>query len=67
MEETIRIALQASKQLQALKICTPEDITSRKLAEAYLRYSKTQRVDLQQPAAKLVIEALSNAYPCSRQ
>jgi len=64
VEETIRLPLHASSQPVALKVCVPKGVSSRNLAKAYILYAGRRDTNLARPAAQMVVEALSNAYPC---
>ena len=64
VEETIRLPLYASRQSVAIEICVPEDVSSRNLAKAYTQYARRPDTNLAQPAAQIVVEALSKAYHC---
>lgn len=46
------------------RICAAPDLTARSLADAYIRYATRHPEALSQPAAAVVLEALSLAYPC---
>ena len=65
VEETIRLPLHSHRQPAELRTCAPKGITSRQLTEAYIQYAGRLSTNLSQPAAQIVIEALSNSYPCS--
>ena len=64
VEETIRLPLHASRQPVALKICVPKGESSRALAKAYIQYAGRRDTNLARPAVQVVVEALSNTYPC---
>jgi hypothetical protein len=64
VEETIRLPLYSSRQPGELRICAPKGLTSRELAKVYIQYTGRRGANLAQPAAQIVIEALSNSYPC---
>lgn len=63
-EEAIRLTLHLSGQPVALRICVPDGVTSRNLANAYIQYAGHRDANLTRPAVQVVLEALSNAYPC---
>ena len=64
VEETIRLPLHTSGQPVSLKICVPKGESSRNLAKAYILYAGHRDTNVMRPAAQVVVEALSNAYPC---
>lgn len=64
VEETIRLPMHASGYPVALKTCVPIDVSSRKLVRAYTQYAGRRDAELERPAAQIVVEALSNSYPC---
>lgn len=65
VEETLRVTLKATQPV-AHNICVPEGASSRNLAKAYTIYAGRKGANLAQPAAKVTIEALSNAYACEK-
>ncbi|MBT8120848.1 MAG: hypothetical protein KJN89_14125 [Gammaproteobacteria bacterium] len=66
VEETIRLPSHASSQAVAMKICVPEGVTSRSLAKAYTQHARRSDTNLAQPAAQIVVEALSKSYQCQQ-
>ena len=64
VEETMRLALNASGQQVFQKVCVPEGVSSRNLAKAYTQYAGHRDADLARPAAEVVTAALANAYAC---
>ncbi|MCW9047485.1 MAG: Rap1a/Tai family immunity protein [Gammaproteobacteria bacterium] len=65
VEETIRLTLHSPAQPETLKICLPEDASSRNLAKTYILYAASRDSDLSRPAAQIALEALANTYSCS--
>ena len=65
VEETIRLPLHTTPQPVASKICVPKGVSSRTMGRAYSQYAARRGANLARPAVEVVIEALSNAYPCS--
>ena len=63
VEETVRLPLLSSQPF-AQNICVPKGVSSRNLARAYTKYAGRKDSNLERPAAKVVVEALANAYPC---
>lgn len=62
VEEAIRM-LQGSRQ-PGLRLCTPEDVTASVLANVYVKYGANHKGELPDPAAIVVLHALTDAYPC---
>jgi hypothetical protein len=46
-------------------VCVPPGTTSRTLTGAFIKYASGKGVDLDQPAAAVVIESLENAFACN--
>ena len=44
--------------------CVPAGTNSRALSEAFIRHATKQDVNLEQPAAAVVLEALQRRFPC---
>lgn len=44
--------------------CVPAGTSSRALSEAFVRHATTKDVDLEQPAAAVVLEALQKRFAC---
>lgn len=65
VEETIRLPLYSSSQPVASKICVPKVESSRNLVKAYIQYANRRDANLARPAAQVVVEALTSAYPCT--
>ena len=64
VEEGVRI-LQAQKNIEA-SVCAPKDVSAQALADVYRRYAARHRQQLDRPAAAVVLEALSKAFPCDQ-
>ena len=64
VEETLRFTLHTSGQPAAPKICVPENVSSRTLAQRYIQYAGSRDTNLAPPAAQIAIKALLNSYPC---
>ncbi|WP_156948269.1 Rap1a/Tai family immunity protein [Marinobacterium jannaschii] len=64
VEEAIRLPLQLSVQSPKKTVCVPKGLSSRELAKEYISYAGRRDANLDRPAAQVVIEALSHAYPC---
>lgn len=48
----------------APSVCAPAEITARSLADIFVHYAAGHGSDLSRPAAGVVLNALSAAYPC---
>ncbi len=46
-------------------VCAPANITARSLADTFVKYAAGHGSDLSRPAAGVVLDALSAAYPCA--
>lgn len=45
-------------------LCVPKGTTSREMANLYIKHASGKNIDLNLPAASIVLEALKSAYPC---
>jgi hypothetical protein len=63
VEETVRL-LGASGRSE-LRVCTPGNVTASALAEAFVKYGAGHEGELKDPAAEVVLHALTEAYPCA--
>ena len=48
----------------ARSFCTPPDVSASALAAAFIRYGAEHDDELDRPAARVVLRALQQAYPC---
>jgi len=62
VEEAVRV-LQDQHKLEA-SVCLPEGVSAKALSDVFIRYSANRRQYLDKPAAALVLEALTDAWPC---
>jgi Ssp1 endopeptidase immunity protein Rap1a len=46
------------------QVCIQRELSAREAMEVVHRYINAHRSELQQPASKLVVQALAEAYPC---
>jgi hypothetical protein len=53
--------------LKVAPYCTPDSITPNRLRRAVTKWLQTHPEQLHQPAASLVINALTDAYPCGQK
>ena len=64
VEESARLIRQNVAIENAFMFCAPGDKSSRDFADVYMRFAVRDNVDLNKAAALVVLEALSDAYPC---
>ena len=64
VEESVRL-LGGGSSKSVFRICVPEGVSARKIAEGYVDYTHAKQRSMDQPAAAMVIEALQDRYPCS--
>ena len=65
VEEAVRI-LQQQHKLEA-SVCLPGNVTTRTLSDAFIRYSAKRQQYMDKPAAGMVLEALTETWPCSNK
>jgi hypothetical protein len=65
VEEGVRI-LQMQHRMDK-SVCLPPQVSTRALTNAFIDYTTRHPGQVGQPAAQLVIDALSQAYPCERR
>ncbi len=64
VEEGLRVyQLRHPSETPAL-MCVPTGTSSKQMSEVFIRYAARKGVELEQPAAAVVIEALAEAYAC---
>ena len=68
VEEAVRLLQQGDPGIGTAdtRICTPENISARELAEAFIHYGANHEGELPDPAALVVLHALQSAYPCPK-
>jgi Rap1a immunity proteins len=49
------------------QVCITHELSAREAMDIVHRYLNAHRGDLAQPAARLVVQALSEEFPCTRQ
>jgi len=64
VEEGIRAMEAARSASSAPLFCVPAGTTSRQLAKAYVDYTAKNKSGLDRAAAKVVLEALKDRFPC---
>ncbi len=47
-------------------VCTPTNATSKQFAEIFVRYAGAHPEKFHEPATELVLESLSDAFPCKK-
>jgi hypothetical protein len=65
VEEGLRLAQDRGFSDGAVALCVPAGRTAREFARAYMRFAAGQGVDLEMAAARVVVLALQDAYPCA--
>ncbi len=63
-EEAARLLQAGRRDAGRAGICLPVDTSSRRLADIYTRYAAQHESMLEKPAAELVLDALTSAFPC---
>ena len=64
VEEGMRLYKLRYSIESAASVCVPDGTSSRVMAQMFIRYATGKGVDLQQPAASVVLEALRKAFAC---
>ena len=64
VEEGVRLAQSRHRSDRSLALCVPPARTAREFADVYMRFAGRKGVDLDKPAALVVVEALRDAYAC---
>ena len=64
VEEGLRVYNLQFPSRMPKSVCVPAGTNSRSLSEAFVRYASKKGVALEQPAAAVVIEALSKSFAC---
>lgn len=62
VEETLRLMHRIAGPPNA--ICVPARVSARHLAEVYVKYAAKRERDMDKPAVEVVVQALTDAYPC---
>jgi hypothetical protein len=65
VEEGMRLFLLRHSINSVPAVCVPAGTTSRALTNAFVNYASAKGVNLEQPAAAVVIEALEKAFSCA--
>ncbi len=63
VEESVRL-LGGGASKSAPRICVPEGVSARKIAEGYIDYALPRQGSMDQPAVAVVVESLRDRYPC---
>lgn len=66
VEEAARLLRDDNAGTAAAQICMPSTTSSRELRDMYSRYAKQHADMLSQPAARVALMALQQAYPCQK-
>lgn len=64
VEEGIRLYGQHTEVKSLSTFCVPPGLSSRQLANAYVKYATSDNADMSKPAAGVVVAALKRAFPC---
>ncbi len=64
VEEALRLLAQQSTSAEIEKPCLTKGMTARQYTDIYAKYAHQKSIDLDRPAALVVIEALQAAFPC---
>lgn len=64
IEEGMRLFQFASSAGSGLTACVPSGTSSRALSQAFIQHATSKGVNLAQPAAAVVLEALQRRFPC---
>ena len=64
IEEGMRLYALRNPGESGVAFCVPAGTSSRALSEAFIQYAASKGVDLAQPAAAVVYEALQNRFAC---
>jgi L-rhamnose isomerase len=63
VEEGVRVLHQ--QHMLEMSICLPEKVSGRALKNVFLKHTTDNPGQLEKPAAQVVIDALSQTYPCT--
>ena len=64
VEEGLRLYEFSFPVTPRVSVCMPADSSSRELSQAFIQHATSVGVDLEQPAAAIVLEALEKKFPC---
>lgn len=64
IEEGMRLYNFTSSARLGLAACVPPGTSSRTLSQAFIQHATSKGVNLEQPAAAIVLEALQRKFPC---
>lgn len=64
VEESLRLLQSRNPDSASSPICVPNGTTARALADVFIRYASRSGVDLEQPSASVVFDALAKGFPC---
>lgn len=62
VEEGVRVL--HKQHMLEMSICLPEKVSGRTLTNVFLKHTTDNPGQLERPAAQVVIDALSQTYPC---
>ena len=64
VEEGLRLYEFSFPVAPRVSVCMPAGTSSRELSQAFIQYSTSMDVDLEKPAAAVVLEALKKKFAC---
>jgi|SRR5210317_868681 hypothetical protein len=64
IEEVMRLYKFTFTAESNVAVCVPAGTSSRTLSQAFVQHATSQGVDLDQPAAAVVLEALQHSFAC---
>lgn len=64
VEETFRLLQLPDASTGGNRLCAPDSTSARTLANVFVRHASEPGVDLNRPAAMVVLDALKKGFPC---
>ena len=64
VEEGLRLYEFSFPVAPRVSVCVPAGTSSRELSQAFIQYATSMDVDLDKPAAAIVLEALKTKFAC---
>ncbi len=64
VEEGLRLYEYLFPVAPRVSVCVPAGTSSRELSESFIKHATSVGVDLQKPAAAIVLESLKKKFPC---
>jgi hypothetical protein len=66
VEESVRLLSHSGSVAPGVGSCVPKGKTASHFVDVFVKFASGPAVDLQQPAARVVMAALAAAFPCPR-